>query len=129
MMMATAKSSENAPAHPSARIITRFRLNRSATTPPKGLKSATGRSDAADASDSHTGEDVFSVMNQMAAKLAATVAKMDAACPHQITATVASQPFGKGWPVAFKSVFIRFSPSRVSALLLISRTLNYGATP
>ena len=69
-----ASTSENSPAVPSAMIMTFLRLSRSAATPPRGESSATGRSDAAEASESHTGEDVVSVTNQMAAKLAAQVA-------------------------------------------------------
>ena len=94
------KTSENSPVHPSARTITRLRLNRSAATPPRGLSNATGRSDAAEASESHTAEEVVSVMYQIAAKLAAQVEKIDTAWPLQMIAMRASQFCGRGFPCA-----------------------------
>ena len=70
---------EKMPALPSARIMTCFRLYRSAATPPKGLKRATGKRAAIDANESHIAEEVVSVMYHIAAKLAATVAKIESA--------------------------------------------------
>ena len=84
-------------------IMMRLRLKRSAATPPKGLKSATGRSAAAEASESHSGEAVDSVMYHRAAKLAAHVASTEAACPHQMTATVATQLRESALPSALQS--------------------------
>lgn len=49
-------------------------------------------------------DEVLSVIYQIAAKLAATVAKIEIACPHQIIAIVAIQLEGKGLPAAFTSV-------------------------
>ena len=43
---------------------------------------------------------MVSVTNQMAAKLAAQVANTETACPHQMTATRASQFAGSGLPLA-----------------------------
>ena len=75
----SASASENSPATPSAASMTNLRLKRSAATPPSGLSNATGSREDADASESHTAEDVVSVMYQMAAKLAAQVANTETA--------------------------------------------------
>ena len=76
-----------------------------------------GKSAAADARESHSGDDVVSVMYHIAAKLAAQVANTDAACPHQITATVASQLRGSGVSRALVSTdSTAFSDPCVSAV-------------
>lgn len=79
-------------------------------SPPNGLRRAMGKSAAADARESHSGDDVVSVMYHIAVKLAAQVANTYAARPHQITATVASQLRGSGAPRALVSVGSKARP-------------------
>lgn len=101
--MSRASTSENAPAMPSAAIMTYLRLNRSAITPPKGESKAVGRSAATPAAASRSAEFSVVVMYQSAAKVAAQVARMEAACPDQISAMVPFQLWGSRWPFALTS--------------------------
>ena len=101
--MSRASTSEKAPAMPSAAIMTYLRLNRSAITPPKGESKAVGRSAATPAAASRTAEFSVVVIYQSAAKVAAQVARMEAACPDQISAMVPFQLRGNKWPFAFTS--------------------------
>lgn len=102
--MSRASTSENAPAMPSAAIMTYLRLNRSAITPPKGESSAVGRSAATPAAASRSAEFSVVVMYQSAAKVAAQVARMEAACPDQMSAMVPFQLWGNRWPLALTSI-------------------------
>lgn len=101
--MSRASTSEKAPAMPSAAIMTYLRLNRSAITPPKGESRAVGRSAATPAAASRSAEFSVVVMYQSAAKVAAQVARMEAACPDQISAMVPFQLQGNRWPFALTS--------------------------
>lgn len=101
--MSRASTSENAPAMPSAAIMTYLRLNRSAITPPKGESKAVGRSAATPAAASRSAEFSVVVMYQSAAKVAAQVARMEAACPDQMSAMVPFQLWGSRWPFALTS--------------------------
>lgn len=102
--MSRASTSENAPAMPSAAIMTYLRLNRSAITPPKGESRAVGRSAATPAAASRSAEFSVVVMYQSAAKVAAQVARMEAACPDQMSAMVSFQLWGNRWPLALTSI-------------------------
>lgn len=101
--MSRASTSEKAPAMPSAAIMTYLRLNRSAITPPKGESKAVGRSAATPAAASRSAEFSVVVMYQSAAKVAAQVARMEAACPDQMSAMVPFQLWGSRWPFALTS--------------------------
>lgn len=103
--MSRASTSEKAPAMPSAAIMTYLRLNRSAITPPKGESRAVGRSAATPAAASRSAEFSVVVMYQSAAKVAAQVARMEAACPDQMSAMVPFQLWGSRWPFALTSAF------------------------
>lgn len=102
--MSRASTSEKAPAMPSAAIMTYLRLNRSAITPPKGESRAVGRSAATPAAASRSAEFSVVVMYQSAAKVAAQVARMEAAWPDQMSAMVPFQLWGKRWPLALTSI-------------------------
>lgn len=107
--MSRASTSENAPAMPSAAIMTYLRLNRSAITPPKGESRAVGRSAATPAAASRSAEFSVVVMYQSAAKVAAQVARMEAACPDQMSAMVPFQLQGNRWPFALTSTLTAVS--------------------
>lgn len=102
--MSRASTSEKAPAMPSAAIMTYLRLNRSAITPPKGESRAVGRSAATPAAASRSAEFSVVVMYQSAAKVAAQVARMEAAWPDQMSAMVSFQLWGNRWPLALTSI-------------------------
>ena len=91
---------EKTPAIPSARIMTHLRLYLSATTPPRGDKSAVGKRAAIPPAASMAAE---VVIYHKAAKVAAQVAKIEAACPLQIRAIVCFQVAGRGWLLAFNT--------------------------